>query len=642
MNASPLTLVIPLGGLGQRFSNEKYTIPKPLIRVLGVPIIFWVLDNLKLNPSDSVYIPYNPDLDSYGFSRIISLRYPSVNLVKLKGNTNGATHTIYECVQRISDQDRKNRLVCLDGDTFYTYNVLDYIRNAKSKNGLFCFESTDIRPIFSYTKFDEKSGLISEIKEKIKISDYANSGCYYFENCSAIEYAYTHLSGSSSEIYTSDSISFLMENKSLEFYSKLIEKDRDFFVLGTPFQIKMFSNFNSDIRNKKLRFCFDIDDTLLTKPQDESYEDCKPIPSNISFLKMLKFMGHRIILHTARRMRTHSSNIGSVIADIGKITLDSLAENDIPFDEIYFGKPYADFYIDDKSINANLDLEKLLGFYSNEVKERDFNNIDTENVEVIRKSSDKSDIEGEIFFYENMPKCIVGKFPMYFGKKSDRSYLIEKINGISISRLFAKEALSEKLLGSILSELKDIHDLDFESYVENTDISIYRNYSEKLTNRFESFKGLYPETASSLYCDLVNRLNAYESSDRGMKAIIHGDPVFTNIMLCSNDEMKFFDMRGRLGDSCSILGDRLYDYSKVYQSLIGYDEILHSSFVSSSYRQSMITVFEDFIQNNYGRSRLEDISLITSSLLFSLIPLHSGMNRLSFLELSADALNRSY
>ncbi len=640
MNDSPLTLIIPLGGLGQRFSNEKYTIPKPLIRVLGIPIIFWVLDNLKLNPSDSIYIPYNPDLDSYGFSRIIRLRYPFVNLVKLKSKTNGATHTIYECVQHISDQDRKNKLVCLDGDTFYTYNVLDYIRNAESKNGLFCFESTDIRPIFSYIKFDEKTGLISDIKEKNKISDYANSGCYYFENCSAIEDAYTSLSGSVSEIYTSDSISFLIKIKKKEFYSKMIEKDRDFFVLGTPFQIKMFSNFNDDLSYKKFRFCFDIDDTLLTKSQDESYEDCKPIPSNISFLKMLKFMGHKVILHTARRMRTHSSNIGSVIADIGKVTLESLAQNDIPFDEIYFGKPYADFYVDDKSINANLDLEKLLGFYSNEVKERDFNKIDTENVEVIRKSSDKSDIEGEIFFYENMPKCISGKFPMYFGKKSDRSYLIEKINGISISRLFAKESLSENLLVSILSDLKDIHGLDFESHVKNTDISIYRNYSEKLTKRFDSFKGMYPETAYSLYSDLIDRLNEYESSDRGMKSIIHGDPVFTNIILCSNDDLKFFDMRGRLGDSCSILGDRLYDYSKVYQSLIGYDEILHSSFVSSLYRQSMIAVFEDFIVCNYGRDALEDISVITSSLLFSLIPLHSGINQSSFLELSANALNR--
>lgn len=642
MNNSPLTVIIPLGGLGQRFSNEKYTIPKPLIRVLGTPIIFWVLDNLKLKPSDSIYIPYNPYLDSYGFSRIISLKYPFVNLVKLKSNTNGATHTIYECIKHISDRDKKNKLVCLDGDTFYTYNILDYIRNSESKNGLFCFESTDIRPVFSYIKFDENSGLISEIREKKKISDYANSGCYYFENCSAIEYAYNSLSDSSSEIYTSDSISFLMKDKSTDFYSKMIEKDRDFFVLGTPFQIKMFSNFNDDLNNQKFRFCFDIDDTLLTKSQDESYENCKPIPSNISFLKMLKFMGHEIILHTARRMKTHNSNIGSVIADIGKITLESLAENDIPFDEIYFGKPYADFYIDDKSINANLDLEKLLGFYSNEVKERDFNKIVTENVELIKKSSDKADIEGEIFFYENMPKCISGKFPMYFGKKSDRSYLIEKINGISISRLFTKESLSEKLLRLVLSDLKEIHDLNFDNHVENKEVNIYSNYSEKISDRFDSFDVVYSEKASSLYCDLIDRLNEYESSDRGHKSIIHGDPVFTNIILCSNDEMKFFDMRGRLGDNCSILGDRLYDYSKIYQSLIGYDEILHSTFVSSSYRQSMIAVFKEFILNNYDQKTLEDISVITSSLLFSLIPFHSKVNQSSFLDLSAKVFNESF
>ena len=35
------------------------------------------------------------------------------------------------------------------------------------------------------------------------------------------------------------------------------------------------------------------------------------------------------------------------------------------------------------------------------------------------------------------------------------------------------------------------------------------------------------------------------------------------------------DMRGRLGACCSAWGDALYDYAKVYQSLCGYDHVLH-------------------------------------------------------------------
>ena len=44
-----MIIIIPLGGIGKRFSELGYKDPKPLIKVLGKEIIFWVLDNLKIN-----------------------------------------------------------------------------------------------------------------------------------------------------------------------------------------------------------------------------------------------------------------------------------------------------------------------------------------------------------------------------------------------------------------------------------------------------------------------------------------------------------------------------------------------------------------------------------------------------------------
>jgi hypothetical protein len=48
-------------------------------------------------------------------------------------------------------------------------------------------------------------------------------------------------------------------------------------------------------------------------------------------------------------MKTHGANTGRVVAEIGKITLDWLEKYDIPYDEIYFGKPWANLYIDDNA-----------------------------------------------------------------------------------------------------------------------------------------------------------------------------------------------------------------------------------------------------------------------------------------------------
>jgi hypothetical protein len=67
-------------------------------------------------------------------------------------------------------------------------------------------------------------------------------------------------------------------------------------------------------------------------------------------------------------MKTHKYNLGAVIKDIGLITLEQLNNFDIPYDEILFGKPLADFYIDDLAVNCNLNLEKQIGFYNSKIK----------------------------------------------------------------------------------------------------------------------------------------------------------------------------------------------------------------------------------------------------------------------------------
>lgn len=61
---------------------------------------------------------------------------------------------------------------------------------------------------------------------------------------------------------------------------------------------------------------------------------------------------------------------------------------------------------------------------------------------------------------------------------------------------------------------------------------------------------------------------------------MHGDPVFTNVLINSQGKLKFIDMRGALGDgNITIKGDVFYDYGKVYQSLLGYDLILQVGIV---------------------------------------------------------------
>ena len=50
------------------------------------------------------------------------------------------------------------------------------------------------------------------------------------------------------------------------------------------------------------------------------------------------------------------------------------------------------------------------------------------------------------------------------------------------------------------------------------------------------------------------------------------------------EKIKFIDMRGTLNGILSIYGDWLYDWAKLYQSLIGYDIILNNKTISNNYQ----------------------------------------------------------
>ena len=73
-----------------------------------------------------------------------------------------------------------------------------------------------------------------------------------------------------------------------------------------------------------------------------------------------------------------------------------------------------------------------------------------------------------------------------------------------------------------------------------------------------------------------------------------------------------------LGETPSLKGDILYDYAKIYQSLIGYDFILNDLEIDNVYTGDFIQCFE----NRFTPEENQTIKLITASLLFSLLPLH--------------------
>lgn len=100
-----------------------------------------------------------------------------------------------------------------------------------------------------------------------------------------------------------------------------------------------------------MRIVLDLDGVICpVKSPNESYSDLKPLPGAAERIHELRSNGHYIIIMTARHMKTCSSNEGQVLKKMGKITIDWLDNYNIEYDELHFGKPNAEVYIDDRAI----------------------------------------------------------------------------------------------------------------------------------------------------------------------------------------------------------------------------------------------------------------------------------------------------
>lgn len=601
-----MNIIIPIGGIGQRFKDEGYLMPKPLISVLGKTMIYRVIDNLKLNDEDTIYIVYNNQLKEFNFENLVKFYFPKKNIkfISLDHVTKGASETILYGLNEMPVKELEKEFLILDCDTFYEEDILDYYRKSDNKNMIFYFEDKQTNPIFSYIKLDSNNW-VTKIAEKVKISDWANTGAYGFHTGRTLKQYIEKLPSATTELYTSCVYNEMLKDN-LVIKGQQITK---FSCVGTPLQLQIYCNKNKH-NSEPLRICFDFDNTLVSYPTiPGDYYSVEPIQRNINFLKLLHSLGHTIIIYTARRMKTHGGNVGQVVADISRVTLDTLDKFDIPYDEIYFGKPYANFYIDDLAVNPSISMNQTIGVYDTEITPRTFNKVDYNKDKVVKTTSNP----GEIYWYQNIPKHREHLFPKVYNITGNQ-ITMENIEGVNFSYLYTNKLLKVEQLKELLQQLNMLH---ITIGKVKTYPNVYADYNQKLRDRYNNNLDLYNKYihAESIFKKLDNLLFHY---DKAVFAVIHGDPVFTNV-LQTEQGLKFIDMKGKIDNELTIIGDAYYDLAKVYQSILGYDFILNDIELDNVYINEFKNVFEDLFEEK----GLRIIKMITASLFFTLMPLHT-------------------
>lgn len=110
-------------------------------------------------------------------------------------------------------------------------------------------------------------------------------------------------------------------------------------------------------------YCIDLDDTICFPNHDfkDAFNKYYKAAPNVDVIKKINELydsGNKIIIFTARRMLTFDGDLKKIKKDVEKITIDWLSQNSVKYSELLFGKPYADYYVDDKATTLNTFLNE--------------------------------------------------------------------------------------------------------------------------------------------------------------------------------------------------------------------------------------------------------------------------------------------
>jgi len=128
------------------------------------------------------------------------------------------------------------------------------------------------------------------------------------------------------------------------------------YELSQNFDIDTEEDFIKAVRYAKIisgnnRYVFDIDGVIAKLEENNNYANSKPNKEMIAIINKLYDLGNEIILLTARGYVTG--------IDWREVTEVQLKSWGLKYHELHFGKPNADYYVDDKMLS----MHELIRFF---------------------------------------------------------------------------------------------------------------------------------------------------------------------------------------------------------------------------------------------------------------------------------------
>lgn len=238
-----LQVLMPMGGLGSRFTKEGYTIPKPLIEVDGKPMFMRALDSFAtLKDIRYIFVIRQEYIDKYDLKNRILAAIPSARIAVLDHDTGGAVESCMIAREFIDDSLPISIADCdiyFESQAYFT-TIEKIAAGQKKPDGmLLTFSSDD--PRYSYAELND-TGKVLRTAEKVVISNHAILGGYFFRTGSlfkslALEFITKPLPDSLKEYYMSHLFNMLLGRDG---DVRIAEIDRK-YIFGTPEELQAYN-----------------------------------------------------------------------------------------------------------------------------------------------------------------------------------------------------------------------------------------------------------------------------------------------------------------------------------------------------------------------------------------------------------------
>ena len=177
MNRNKVQFVIPAGGLGSRFADFGYKIPKPLILIHGIPMLAWVIANLNAKSQDEIFIVTRKELElEDGLTNFLSNFPVKINYVYLDEVTRGPAITVDRCRNKLN---LDLPLVVANSDQFVPGGLTNFNSTLRSFDisvaSILTMISTEDK--WSYVAKNEYGDVVNVVEKEV-ISNEATVGIY--------------------------------------------------------------------------------------------------------------------------------------------------------------------------------------------------------------------------------------------------------------------------------------------------------------------------------------------------------------------------------------------------------------------------------------------------------------------------------